>query len=173
MDKLMYNFLLCQKKTDDKSLVLPEDINRLICQNIADFVKHEHRKADMIEMKNYMPNHKWLKDGVLHRDCDLPAFIVILDSMLYDENDKYESWWQNGKLSRLNKPACIIYTSFNTNIYIYAFNGIVSKIELNIEKINNNDIITQIIINNYSKIIDSIDKYDIMINFILMLLDSC
>lgn len=124
------NFILCQKKTDNESLVLPEDINRLICQKLADFIKHENRDADVIDDDTpFIHTYKWLHDGFLHRECDLPSLVVkngVSNKIIY------ESWWHNGLLSRSNqKPALIWETSclnYEPTIHVYAIDGIIQKI---------------------------------------------
>ena len=157
---LMYNFLLCQKKTNDKSLILPDDINYLICQNLAVSV-HAHRKADYIStyldprnINNKIKTYKWCENLTmqihpdprykdlhlfrdwdspqLHRECDLPAFI---------KTGKYNwvSWWQNGLLSRDNKPAVIFndcYCGKKFKAYVYVKDGIVSRYEIVLNKYN-------------------------------------
>ena len=49
---------------------------------------------------------KWLKDGFLHRDRDLPAYTEF-----YEEgNIKIQIWYQNGVIYREgNKPSKITY----------------------------------------------------------------
>lgn len=161
MNKLMTNFILCQEKTDDKSMVLPEDINRLICQKIAE---NESRPADIIsselsfdEDENInrinpsMPLFKWLKNGLLHRECDLPAYIWKYKC---ETNYIYEAWWQNGLLSRSNQKPAFIWNHIHDNgikllIEVYAVDGFIN--EIHIKKIDDN-----------KTIID--DNYDIFIN---------
>ena len=44
----------------------------------------------------------WFRNGKLHRDYDLPAYIST--------NKKVQCWYQNGKLHRINdKPASIVF----------------------------------------------------------------
>ena len=133
MDKLIINFMLCQKKTDNNQLVLPVDINWLICQKLAEFVKHEQREADYIyeSADETTIIQRWVKDDKTHRDCDLPAFIKN-DAVTGDI--VMESWWQNEVLSRSdNKPAVIYYAKCRGRKYkahIYAVNGGVTAIEV-------------------------------------------
>lgn len=133
MESLMLNFILCQKKTDNEQLVLPTDVNWLICQKLASFVKHEQRDADYsYESPDQTTiNHRWVKDEKTHRECDLPAFVK--KNIVTGEN-VVESWWQNEVLSRdNNKPAVIYNAKCRGRRYvacIYAVNGVVNAIEV-------------------------------------------
>lgn len=63
----------------------------------------EYSITNIIFTKNLC---KWIKDGYLHRDRDLPAYIEF-----YDEgNIKMQIWYQNGIIYReRNKPSIITY----------------------------------------------------------------
>lgn len=154
------NFMVCQKKTDDKSLILPEDINCLICQKLTDFIKHEQRDADLVEKKWYNRFSKWIKNDMLHREIDLPAYIVY-DTCANCEIVK--AWWQNGKLSRLNGPAFIEYHwSGIVKTEIYANDGVISKMSIN--RLDdtcsrNPKIVARLEFRDYPVTIDSFEKY--------------
>lgn len=168
MDSLMINFMLCQKKTDDTNLVLPADINWLICQNLVAFIKHEQREADYIyeSADETTINHRWVKDEHTHRDCDLPAFvkkdIVTGETVL-------ESWWQNEVLSRDgNKPAAIFTAKCRRRKYIariYAINGIVNAIEVEFCSNSAKFQITDFESENIANLNDMSDLFDKYIKF--------
>ena len=48
--------------------------------------------------KEYWRNKEWHKDGVLHRDGDLPAYISARGDL---------EWYQHGKRHRNNGPAVV------------------------------------------------------------------
>lgn len=56
-----------------------------------EWIKHQQRP---ISWKTY----KWIKDGVYHRDDDLPAVISELHSFLNNTTDVTRDYYLNGKL---------------------------------------------------------------------------
>lgn len=114
MTELMHAFLLSQKK--NSTIILPFDINELICKMLVDSIKHEQRDADIIDRpisSSFRPGrtlYRWINKDIqtnnhdwLHRLHDLPAFIEK-----YQNKVVTEAWWINGVLSRKdNKPAAI------------------------------------------------------------------
>ena len=57
-----------------------------------------HRDNDLPAIIDHIGNKEWYYNGVLHRDNDLPAVITY---------NGYKAWYVNGKNHRIRKPAVI------------------------------------------------------------------
>lgn len=56
---------------------------------------------------------EWYMNGVIHRDCDKPAFI-------YKEN-RYEKWYKNGKLHRDNDLPVVV--DYRDSVCVWFLDG--------------------------------------------------
>lgn len=72
----------------------------------------EEESSKQVDSKG---NTRWYKNGVLHRDNDLPAVIYKI---------KIREWWKNGQLHRDKKPACIAF-----GLKVWAQNGVFHRLD--------------------------------------------
>ena len=76
----------------------PGDEYSLLYPGYALYCLHRISETEMEYVKEYWGNTEYYKNGVLHRDGDLPAVITV-------RGDK--EYWKNGRRHRDNGPAII------------------------------------------------------------------
>ena len=90
--------------------------NRIILNNEIKWFKLKNIKLKLLETyENKYGNQYWYKNGLRHRDNDLPAVITV---------NGYRSWYKNGRQHRDNDLPAIIFP--NGHQYWYK-NGLLHR----------------------------------------------
>lgn len=129
----LYHFITSMKKSKTE---LPTDIYYTIAEQINN-IDDKTRYPDETEIETYNSEViiilKWKRNGVLHRDYDMPAVIKSTGELI---------WYNNGKISRNNKelPARIVKTKYFKSDDVYDIEEYIPP---------DNDIITWYILEYY------------------------